>query len=87
MLTNLMGVARDASDAETMLKYVDTMAAIDENSGEFRWFRAVLRFQTQRHAEAYQDTTWLLDKRPAEVNCRRSASRIVCWKQSEPPAE
>jgi regulator of sirC expression with transglutaminase-like and TPR domain len=71
MLTNLMGTARDAADAEAMLRYVETMSAVDEDNAEFRWFRAVLRFQTHRHAEAHQDTLWLLDKRPADVELPR----------------
>jgi regulator of sirC expression with transglutaminase-like and TPR domain len=66
MLTNLMSVARDAADAEAMLSYVETMVGIDEENAEFRWYRAALRFQTDRHAEAHQDTTWLLDNGPAE---------------------
>jgi hypothetical protein len=64
-------ISRDAADAEAMLRYVETMSAVDEDNAEFRWFRAVLRFQTHRHAEAHQDTLWLLDKRPADVELPR----------------
>ncbi len=71
MLSNLMNVARDAGDPESMLRYVETMAAIDAENAEFRWFRAVLRFQTGRHSEAQKDTAWLLDKNPVEVEMPR----------------
>jgi serine protease Do len=71
MLTNLMGVARDAGDPEGMLRYVDTIVSVDGENSEFRWFRAVLRFQTKRHAEAHQDTAWLLEKKPGDVELPR----------------
>ncbi len=71
MLSNLMNVARDAGDPETMLRYVETMAAIDAENTEYRWFRAVLRFQTDRIPAAYEDTKWLLEKRPVDVDLER----------------
>lgn len=71
MLNNLMGVARDAGDAEAMLRYVETLLVINQDAPEYRWYRAVLRFQTDRNAEALQDTTWLMDKRPAEIEMPR----------------
>lgn len=71
MINNLMGVARDAGDAEAMLRYVETLMVINQDNAEYRWYRAVLRFQTDRNAEAYRDTTWLLDKRPAGIEMPR----------------
>ncbi len=71
MLSNLMNVARDNGDPEAMLGYVETMAAVDAENAEYRWFRAVLRFQTDRNREAYEDTKWLLEKRPVEVDLPR----------------
>lgn len=71
MLNNLMNVARDAGDPEAMLRYVETMVAIDAENAEFRWFRAVLRFQTARHAEAQEDTAWLIEKNAVEVDLSR----------------
>lgn len=71
MLSNLMNVARDANDPEGMLRYVETMAAIDGENAEFRWFRAVLKFQTARHAEAQQDTAWLIENNAVEVDLAR----------------
>ena len=71
MLSNLMNAAKDAGDPEAMLGYVETLAAVDAKNAEYRWFRAVLRFQTDRNAEAYEDTKWLLEKRPVEVDLPR----------------
>jgi serine protease Do len=71
MLTNLMGASQKAGDAENMLRYVETIVSLDAENAEFRWFRAVLRYQTERHTEAFEDTTWLLDKRPAEIDLPR----------------
>lgn len=68
MVHNLMGVARTERDVEAMLRYVQTLLAIDPADAEQRWFRAVLRYQTQRHDEALQDVEWLLDNQPAGVD-------------------
>ena len=45
----------DAGDPEGMFRYVETTVSIDDANGEFRWFRAVLRYQTDRRKEACQD--------------------------------
>ncbi|MFN0196433.1 MAG: transglutaminase family protein, partial [Planctomycetaceae bacterium] len=68
MLRNLMSVARDASDAEGMLRYVDTLVELNPDIGQERWFRAVLQFQTKRIEEALLDTNWLLEHQPEGVN-------------------
>lgn len=71
ILHNLFGAARDAQDTESMLRYVDTIVKLDEQAAEDRWFRAVLRFQTQRLDEAKADTEWLLAHEPAGINLPR----------------
>ncbi|MCH8829151.1 MAG: trypsin-like peptidase domain-containing protein [Planctomycetes bacterium] len=71
MLRNLMGVARKGNDAETMLRYVETVVALDPTAGLDRWFRTVLYFQTDRLAEAREETDWLLKHRPAQVDLSR----------------
>ena len=71
MLRNLMGVAGDSRDTEAMLRYVETVLALNPDSGEDRWLRAVLRFQTQRIDEAIEDTQWLLKERPDGVPLQR----------------
>jgi len=79
MLSNLLNAARDSGDVEAMLRYVETMVSLNPDNAEFRWFRAVLRYQTDRNAEALKDTGWLLEKRPAEVDLDqvRSLHRVL----------
>jgi serine protease Do len=72
MLHNLMNVARDAADVEAMLRYVETIVAIQgAEAADERWFRAVLYFQTDRTAEALADTKWLLEARPEGIDLDR----------------
>ena len=71
MLQNLLGVAQEAADSEAMLRYVETMVALDPDSPRKRWLRAVLRFQTGRIKESLADTNWILQRAPAELDLAR----------------
>jgi len=71
MLRNLLNLARDSEDVQSMLRYVETMIAIDEELLEERWLRAVLRYQTGRITEAMVDADYLLDKSPEGFDLRR----------------
>lgn len=71
MLRNLMGIARDAQDAESMLQYVETVLVLDPLSAEDRWFRAALRYQTGRSEESLADVEWLLDREPPGIDLSR----------------
>lgn len=71
MLRNLMGIARDAQDAESMLQYVETVLVLDPLSAEDRWFRAALRYQTGRTEESLTDVEWLLDREPPGIDLSR----------------
>ncbi|QDT84648.1 transglutaminase family protein [Gimesia chilikensis] len=71
MLRNLLNLARDDEDVQAMLRYVETMIAIDEELLQERWLRAVLRYQTGRIAEAIADTDYLLEKSPEGFDLRR----------------
>lgn len=71
MLRNLMGIARDAQDAESMLQYVESVLVLDPLSAEDRWFRAALRYQTGRTEESLADVDWLLDREPPGVDLAR----------------
>ena len=79
MLRNLMGTARDANDAEAMLRYVETVLALDPKSGLDRWFRAVLNYQTLRYKESLADIDRVLKDQPADVDLAqvRQLKRIV----------
>lgn len=68
MLRNLFGLARDARRAEEMYRYADTMLILDPESGNDRFVRAVLAYQTDRLPQAQRDVQWLLERRPEEVD-------------------
>ncbi|WP_298866227.1 transglutaminase family protein [uncultured Gimesia sp.] len=71
MLRNLLNLARDSEDVKSMLRYVETMIAIDEELLQERWLRAVLRYQTGRITEAMVDADYLLEKSPEGFDLRR----------------
>ena len=71
MLRNLLNIARDDEDVQSMLRYVEAMIAIDDELLQERWLRAVLRYQTGRIAEAIADTDYLLEKSPEGFDLRR----------------
>jgi regulator of sirC expression with transglutaminase-like and TPR domain len=68
MLTNLSRVAQERRDSEGMLRYAEASLVIDPESAQQHWFRAVLRFQTQRIDEAIEDAEWLLAREPADID-------------------
>ncbi|QDT42705.1 putative periplasmic serine endoprotease DegP-like precursor [Gimesia alba] len=71
MLRNLLNLARDSEDVQSMLRYVETMIAIDDELLQERWLRAVLRYQTGRITEAMADADYLLEKSPEGFDLRR----------------
>lgn len=71
MLQNLLGLARRDEDLERMLECLDTLVALDPDSGGNRFFRAVLRFNTLRYGEALEDTTKLIEDAPDDVDLER----------------
>ncbi len=71
MLRNLMNLARDSEDVESMLRYVETMISLDEELLQERWLRAVLRYQTGRITEAMADADFLLEKSPEGFDLKR----------------
>jgi regulator of sirC expression with transglutaminase-like and TPR domain len=71
MLRNLMGSAQKNNDAESMLRYVETIVSLDPEAGPERWIRAVFRFQTDRNLEALEDIEWLLEEKPEEIDLLR----------------
>ena len=71
MLRNLQGVAIRAEDRDALLRYVDTMVLLDSAAGEHRWMRAVLYLQLDRIAESIEDTEWILEHQPPDVDRTR----------------
>lgn len=71
MLHNLLGIARNDEDVEGMLRYLDTILALDSDEAQERWMRAALRYQTGRRQGALQDVDWLLEHQPEGVELDR----------------
>ncbi len=70
MLRNLFGLARDARKAEEMYRYADTVLILDPESGNDRFLRAVLAYQTDRLPQAERDVAWLIKHQPEGVDQR-----------------
>jgi serine protease Do len=71
MLRNLMGIAGRDRDPDKTLHYLDAILAIDAETARERMMRAWLRFQTGQRKGALDDTDWLLEHHPAEVDIER----------------
>ncbi len=71
MLRNLLNLARDSEDIQSMLRYVEAMISLDEELLQERWLRAVLRYQTGRITEAMADADYLLEKSPEGFDLKR----------------
>ena len=52
MLHNLLNVAESEKDGASMLRYLDGILAVDQDSHADRWMRAYFRFQSGQRAEA-----------------------------------
>jgi regulator of sirC expression with transglutaminase-like and TPR domain len=71
MLNNLMGLAQQKEDKESMLRYVELMMALDSHSVQSRGMRAILRFETGRKKSAIADLDWFLEHRPENLDLDR----------------
>ncbi len=71
MIHNLIGVAQNEQDGEGMLRYLDAILAVDAQSHEERWVRAVFRWRQGQPAEALDDCEWLLRTHPPGVDLER----------------
>jgi regulator of sirC expression with transglutaminase-like and TPR domain len=71
MLHNLQGVAAGARDNAGLLRYLNAILAVDPESAQERWLRAVVSFQLDRKDISRLDAAWLLDKMPPGVDLER----------------
>lgn len=76
VLRNLMGIAGDKRDGESLLRYADALVAIDSDSVEFRMMRAQLRGMTDRRALAIEELQSLLESGPPGLN-RPAAQQLL----------
>jgi regulator of sirC expression with transglutaminase-like and TPR domain len=71
ILRNLLGSAEQARDIESMRRYSEGLVALHPENHEFRWARALMRYQTDRLGFAAQDLDWLLERESQEVDLDR----------------
>ena len=68
MLNNLLGLAQDKQDKQAMLRYAQLQMAVNPENVQARGMRAILYFETGRHAAAIADLDWFLDEQPPEID-------------------
>ncbi|HIF01045.1 MAG TPA: trypsin-like serine protease [Fuerstia sp.] len=71
MLINLLGLAESRRDNERVLRYLETLVAIDDSALEFRAKRLELRARTGRLAEAIDDANWFIREQPDGTDADR----------------
>jgi serine protease Do len=76
LVQNLMNVAEEANDAESMLRYVNVILAIDPLSLGDHWRRALLCYQTGRQAEALAEVNLLLSKDPDHLHGAADVTQV-----------
>ena len=67
MLHNLYNVAEIEEDSASMIRYLDGILAIDEESAYNRAMRAVLLASEERIDEAIRDLEWLVNNEPPGI--------------------
>ena len=71
MLRNLMGAAQESNPPAELLRYVETVVALQPDSAFDRWSRAVLLIQNRQFGAAKKDLEWLLQAKPTGVDLGR----------------
>ena len=85
IVQNLLGLARDAEDAQAMLRYIETLVELDPTVPQQRWLRAVFRYELGMLDEALIDINWLLQTAPEGVDFGRvkELNQMIERKQRE----
>ncbi|MEQ9411857.1 MAG: transglutaminase family protein [Fuerstiella sp.] len=71
MLQNLLNLAEAERDNERVLRYLETLVAIDPEDHESRAKRLEIRARTGRLSEAIRDVDWFIEQQPAGTNPAR----------------
>jgi regulator of sirC expression with transglutaminase-like and TPR domain len=71
ILHNLLNVAEQQQDTQSLRRYLEALVAIEPDSVQFRGMRAIARFQTGRQAAAIADLDWFLEHQPPGVDLDR----------------
>jgi regulator of sirC expression with transglutaminase-like and TPR domain len=71
ILTNLSGIAKKEKDNIGLIRYLDAIISIDENSHEERGNRIILLAQNNEIQKAIADIDYLLLKGPKELDSEK----------------
>ena len=71
MLVNLLSLAEARRDTARLLRYLNTLVAIQPDSVEFRAKRFDLRVRTERYTKAIEDIDWFVEEKPDGVDIER----------------
>lgn len=71
MLRNLIGVAQEGRDTESLLRYLDALLTLVPDAIAERGMRGVVRFETGRRDAAIADLDWILEKMPPDLDLER----------------
>jgi len=71
MLRNLMGTSQESNPPEELLRYIETVVALQPDSAFDRWSRAVLLIQNRQFDAAKKDLEWLLQTKPTGLDLAR----------------
>lgn len=72
MLRNLISLARDESNLQSWLRYLDASLVLEPESAESRWMRAIVRAQSGDREEAKNDVQWLIDHHPEGLDIEQA---------------
>ena len=71
MIRNLMSAVPENSSPTELLRYTETVVALQPESAFDRWSRAVLLIQNRQYDPAKKDLEWLLQTKPIGVDLER----------------
>ncbi len=69
MLHNLLGVA--GPEPDKLLRYLNAILAVEPESPQHRWLRAIVRYRLEDRAGATEDVDWLVANKPAGIDLVR----------------
>jgi serine protease Do len=73
ILQNLMGIAEQANDLPSLLRYYEAMVRLDPDSPQLQGMRALLLHETGRNSQALAQLDWLDENMAAEIGVQRLA--------------
>jgi regulator of sirC expression with transglutaminase-like and TPR domain len=84
MLQNLLGVAQQKKDREAMMRYLQAIVTVDEQSPRERGLLAMLRFETGRKQAAIADLDWFLEHKPAGIDLEQIEKMQQFFRANKP---